>query len=54
MNSLVWLAVLFIVAWLVLKLALAVTSGLLHVLWIVAVIMFVLWLIGKVRGKTSV
>jgi len=50
MNVLVWLAVVLLIAWLVLKLALAATSGLLHLLWIAAVIMFVMWLIGKVRG----
>lgn len=54
MNSLVWIALLFVVAWLVLKLTLAVTSGLLHILWIIAVIMFVMWLVGKIRGKTNV
>lgn len=50
MNSLVWLAVLLMIAWIVLRLALAVTSGLLHLLWIVAIVMFVVWLIGKARG----
>jgi hypothetical protein len=51
MNSLVWLALLLIVAWLVLKVALAITSGLLHLLWIVAVVMLVMWVFGKIRGK---
>ena len=50
MNSLVWLAALLLVAWLVLKVALAVTSGLLHLLWILAVLMFVMWAVGKLRG----
>ena len=50
MNALVWLAILLLVAWLVLKLALAVTSGMLHLLWIAAVIMLIMWLVGKMRG----
>ncbi|MDQ3623421.1 MAG: hypothetical protein M3463_13175 [Verrucomicrobiota bacterium] len=54
MNSLVWLAVALLIGWIVLRLALAVTSGLLHLLWIAAVIMFVVWLFGKMRGKPTV
>jgi len=54
MNSLVWLALVLLVAWIVLKLVVAVTSGLLHLLWVAAVIMFILWLVGKVRGKTGI
>jgi len=37
----------------VLRLALAITSGLLHLLWIAAVIMFVMWLFGKVTRSRS-
>jgi hypothetical protein len=50
MNLLVWLAVLLVVAWLVLRLALAITSGVLHLLWIAAIVMFILWAVGKMRG----
>ena len=53
MNALVWLAFLLLIAWLVLKLALAVTGGLLHLFWIAAVIMFIVWAIGKMRGTTT-
>jgi hypothetical protein len=52
MHSFVWLAIVLLVIWVVLRLALAVTSGLLHLLWIAAVIMFVMWLVKRVR-KTS-
>jgi hypothetical protein len=51
MNALVWLALLLAIVWLALRLALAITSGMLHLLWIAAVIMFVLWLVGKLRGS---
>jgi len=51
MNAFVWLAALLVIAWLVLRLALAVTSGILHLLWLAAIVMFVLWLVGKMRKK---
>ncbi len=53
MNAIAGLAVVLLILWIVLKMALAVTSGLLHLLWIAAIIMLVIWLIGKVRGSSS-
>ena len=53
MNSLVWLAIVLAVAWIVLRLALAVTSGLLHLLWIAALVMLSLWIFNKLRGKAQ-
>jgi hypothetical protein len=50
-HPLLWLALVLIVAWLVLRLALAVTGGLLHLLWIAAVIFLVIWLFGLLRGR---
>ncbi|HEX8296284.1 MAG TPA: hypothetical protein VF593_08285 [Chthoniobacteraceae bacterium] len=52
-HPLVWLAVLLVIAWFVLRMALAITSGVLHLLWIAAIIMFVLWAFGKIRGKKT-
>ncbi len=49
-HTLLWLAVLLIVAWLVLRLALAMTGAALHLLWIAGLIMFVMWLVGLMRG----
>jgi hypothetical protein len=49
MNRIVWIAVLLLIVWIVLRVALAITSGLLHLLWIGAIIMGVLWLIGRFR-----
>jgi uncharacterized membrane protein len=48
-HSLLWIAVLLIVIWVVARLTLAVTSVALHILWIVAVIMLIVWLIGFIR-----
>jgi hypothetical protein len=48
-HSLLWIAVLLIVIWVIARLTLAVTSLALHILWIVAVIMIIIWLIGLIR-----
>ena len=53
MNSLGLLAVVLLVAWIVLRMALAVTSVALHLLWIGALVLLVLWVIGKLRGKQA-
>jgi hypothetical protein len=51
MNAIAGAALFLLILWLVLRLFLAVTSGLLHLLWIVAIVMLVLWLVGKLRGS---
>ena len=51
MSKLLVLAILLLVVWVVLKVALAITSVTLHLLWIVAIILAVLWLVGKLRGN---
>ena len=51
MNAIAWLAVVLLILWVILRLAVAITSGLLHILWIAAIIMFVVWAVGKVRGS---
>ena len=51
MNKFLTLAVILLIAWAVLRLALAVTGAFLHLLWIVAVILTILWVIGKIRGN---
>ncbi len=50
MSKLLSLAVLFLIIWVLLRVALAVTGVFLHLLWIIAVILLVLWVVGKVRG----
>lgn len=51
MKALPVVAVILIIAWVIFWLALKITSGLLHVLWVVAIVCFILWIIGKLRGK---
>ena len=53
MHKLLIIALLFLIAWVVLRLALAVTGVFLHLLWVVAVVLVVLWLIGKLRGTSK-
>ncbi len=53
MNLIAWLAMTLLVVWLVLRIALAVTSGALHLLWIAAVVMFVVWVFGRFRGAKA-
>ena len=53
MNAIAGFAVVLLILWVVLKVALAVTSGLLHVLWIAAVVMLLVWLVGKLRGPKN-
>lgn len=50
-SSLIWLALTLMVVWVVLKIALAITSGLLHLLWIAAIIFAVLWIFGQLTGN---
>ena len=52
MKSLAVVAVLLMIAWVVLRVALAITSGLLNLLWIAAIIMGVVWLWNKATGKS--
>ncbi len=50
MNKLLGLAVFLLILWVVLRVALAVTGAFLHLLWIVAIVLAALWLLGKLRG----
>ena len=47
MNSLIWFAIALIILWVVVRVFLAVTSAVLHLVWIVAIILFVVWLVRK-------
>ncbi|MEO7099367.1 MAG: hypothetical protein ABI162_08390 [Luteolibacter sp.] len=50
MNAMLGVAIFLLILWVVLKLILMVTGGFLHLLWIAAVVLFVLWLLGRLRG----
>ncbi len=50
MSKLLGIAIFLLVLWVVLWVALKITGVFLHLLWVVAIILFVMWVIGKVRG----
>lgn len=50
-HTLLWLAIVLVIAWVVLRLAVAVTGFALHLLWIAGLVLFVMWLINFVRGR---
>lgn len=51
MNGIIVIAVFLMIAWLVLRVAFALTGLAFHLLWIAAIVLFVIWVIGKVSGK---
>jgi hypothetical protein len=54
MRSLIYIAILLIVIWVVARIVAGVASALLNILWIVALIMLVIWLFGLVTGRNRV
>jgi hypothetical protein len=54
MRSLIYIAVLLVIIWAVARLVAGVASALLNILWIVALVMLVIWLIGLVTGRNRV
>ena len=50
MSKLLGIAIFLLVLWVVLWVALKITGVFLQLLWVVAIILFVMWVIGKVRG----
>lgn len=51
MHTFLWLAVVLVILWIILKFALALTGAALHLLWIAAIIMLIIWVINMVRGS---
>ena len=51
MRHLIWLALVLIAFYLVLSIGKFVVGGALHLLWIAAIIVFLIWLVGVIRGR---
>lgn len=51
MSKLLGLAVFLLILWVILWVALKITGIFLHLLWVAAIVLFVIWLAGKIRGK---
>jgi len=47
MNSLVWLAVVLFIIWIVARMFMAITSMALHLVWVIAVLFLIFWLFQK-------
>ncbi|HEX5521728.1 MAG TPA: hypothetical protein VFX29_08510 [Longimicrobiaceae bacterium] len=54
MRSLIWIAILLVVIWVVARLVGFVAGALLNLLWIVALVLFVIWLFGVITGRRRV
>lgn len=53
MSKLLGLAVLLLIVWVVLRVALAITGFALHLIWIAAIILVIFWVLGKLRGGSK-
>lgn len=47
-NTLLWIAILLVVIWVVARVVGWVAGALLNLLWIFAVILFIIWLVRKI------
>lgn len=50
-SSLLWLAVVLFLAWAILRVTMAMTGGMLHLLWIGAMIFVAIWLFRQMTGR---
>lgn len=48
MNNLLWIAIVLILLWVVASVTKFVVGAMLHLLWIVAIVLLVIWLIRKI------
>jgi flagellar biogenesis protein FliO len=46
-HILLWIALLLFIAWVIVRLAVAVTSVVLNLLWIVALVFFLIWVVKR-------
>ncbi len=51
-HSFLWIAILLVIVWVVARVVLAVTSLALHLLWVLAIIALVIWLLGRVSQRS--
>ena len=47
MNSLIWIALVLFVIWLVVRVVFAITSFVFHIIWVVALILLIIWLVRR-------
>ena len=47
MNSLIWIALVLFVLWIVVRVVFAITSFVFHLIWVVALILLIVWLVRR-------
>jgi hypothetical protein len=50
-RHLIWIAIVLVVIWVIARLIAGIAGALLNLLWIVAIIVFVVWLWGVITGS---
>lgn len=50
MNGIIGVAIFLLIAWFILRVAFALTGLAFHLLWIAAIVLFVIWVFGKIFG----
>ena len=51
MRHLIWIALLLVVIWVIARVIAGIAGALLNILWIVAIIVFVVWLFNVLTGR---
>ena len=46
-NSLIWFALVLLVIWIVVRVVFAISSAVLHLVWVVALILLIVWLVRR-------
>lgn len=54
MRSLLYIAILLVVIWVIARVVGFVAGAMLNLLWIVALVLLVIWLIGLVTGRRRI
>jgi hypothetical protein len=51
MRHLIWIALLLVIIWVIARVIAGIAGALLNILWIVAIIVFVVWLFNVLTGR---
>jgi len=52
-NSLIWIAILLVVLWVVARLVLAITSVALNLLWVIAIVAAIVWVVSRFKSRAG-
>jgi len=51
MRHLIWIALLLVIIWVIARVIAGIAGALLNILWIIAIIVFVVWLFNVLTGR---